>query len=56
MIHGKADPLVPVEGGIDTARKIRDAKLALIDGYGHDFPPQLLGRLADLVLGNAAAA
>ncbi|MFO1407914.1 MAG: alpha/beta hydrolase [Steroidobacteraceae bacterium] len=56
VIHGKADPLVPVEGGIDTARKIRDAKLALIDGYGHDFPPQLAGRLADLVLGNAAGA
>ena len=56
VIHGKADPLVPVEGGIDTARKIRDARLALIDGYGHDFPPQLAGRLADLVLANAAAA
>ncbi len=40
VIHGKADPLVPVDGGIDTHEKIRGSKLLLIDGMGHDLPPQ----------------
>ncbi len=49
VIHGKADPLVPVECGIDTARHIRDARLELIDGMGHDIPPQLVERLTLLI-------
>ena len=39
VIHGKADPLVPVEGGMDTAVSIPNAKLLLIDGLGHALPP-----------------
>ncbi len=39
VIHGDADPLVPVEGGIDTAGSIRGAKLTLIRGLGHGLPP-----------------
>jgi pimeloyl-ACP methyl ester carboxylesterase len=56
VIHGKADPLVPCEAGVDTAFKIRDSRLVLLDGYGHDFPPQLYGRLASLVADHAAAS
>ena len=40
VIHGKADPLVPVEGGIDTAEAIPNAKLWLIEGLGHALPPE----------------
>ncbi len=36
VLHGRDDPLVPVEGGIDTAASIPGAKLEIIDGYGHD--------------------
>lgn len=44
VIHGKADVLVPVEGGVDTADNIRDAELKLIPGMGHDLPKELLPR------------
>jgi pimeloyl-ACP methyl ester carboxylesterase len=38
VIHGTADPLVPVEGGKDTARVVPGAQLILIEGMGHDLP------------------
>jgi proline iminopeptidase len=51
VIHGADDPLVPVAAGRDTARHIRDARLEVIEGMGHDFPPALMtqvaGRVAD---------
>ncbi len=49
VIHGKEDPLVPVECGIHTAEQIRAAKLELIEGMGHDLPPLLSDRLVDLI-------
>ena len=39
IIHGKADPLVPVEGGLDTHDAIKGAEILLIEGMGHDLPP-----------------
>ncbi|RBP50951.1 pimeloyl-ACP methyl ester carboxylesterase [Arenicella xantha] len=56
VIHGKADVLVPVEGGIDTAANIKDAKLELIEGMGHDLPKQLLPKFIDLISANAQLA
>jgi len=56
VIHGKADPLVPYQGGVDTAYKIRDARLVLLDGFGHDFPPALFGRFADMIARHATEA
>ena len=41
VIHGADDPLVPVEGGRDTARNIPHARLMVIDGMGHDLAPGL---------------
>jgi len=49
VIHGKADLLVPVEGGIETAKNIKGAKLELIEGMGHDLPKQLLPRFTKLI-------
>jgi pimeloyl-ACP methyl ester carboxylesterase len=46
VIHGVADPLVPVAGGIDLAAKIGGATRDLIDGMGHDLPLPLLPRFA----------
>jgi len=56
VIHGKADPLVPYAGGVDSAYRIRDSRLVLLDGYGHDFPPQLYGRIATLIISHARDA
>lgn len=38
IIHGTADPLVPVQGGHDTHENIKDSTLKLIEGMGHDLP------------------
>jgi proline iminopeptidase len=46
VIHGAADPLVPVEAGRDTAQHIPGASLLVIEGMGHDFPAALMPRLA----------
>ncbi|WP_373090664.1 alpha/beta fold hydrolase [Zhongshania sp.] len=45
MIHGKSDPLLPVDGGIDTAKPIPGARLEWIDGMGHNLPIPLLPNL-----------
>jgi len=56
VIHGVADPLVPVASGHDLARRIPGALADFIDGMGHDLPPQLLGRIARGIAGNARRA
>jgi pimeloyl-ACP methyl ester carboxylesterase len=38
VIHGTEDPLVPADGGKDTAEAINGAELLLIDGMGHELP------------------
>ncbi|WP_432377893.1 alpha/beta fold hydrolase [Duganella sp. P38] len=49
VIHGAADPLVPVACGIDTAQAIPGARLHIIEGMGHDLPAQLIERLLALL-------
>ena len=49
VIHGKDDALVPVEGGIDTARQIAGSRLEVFAGMGHDLPRQLLPRFVELI-------
>src|SRR3989442_709126 len=38
VIHGRDDPLIPLEAGLDTARAVPGAELLVIDGMGHDLP------------------
>jgi len=38
VIHGDADPLIPVEGGHDTHANIKNAELLVLKGMGHDLP------------------
>lgn len=49
VIHGSDDPLVPVEGGQDTAASIPGAELLLIPGMGHDMPRAIFARLVDAI-------
>lgn len=49
VIHGDADPLIPVECGLDTARAIPGARTAIIEGMGHTLPVALIERLARLI-------
>jgi pimeloyl-ACP methyl ester carboxylesterase len=53
IIHGDSDPLVPVEGGIDTADSIPGAELLIIEGMGHDLPPSLASRVIDAIARHA---
>ena len=46
VIHGAADPLVPVAAGRDTARHVAGAQFEVIEGMGHDFPPALMTQVA----------
>ena len=56
IIHGLADPLVPVAAGRDLAARIQGARIDLVPGMGHDLPAQLLPRFADAIAGIAAVA
>lgn len=51
VIHGTDDPLVPVEGGKDTAAHIPGAELMLIEGMGHDLPRPVWPRLVAAIAG-----
>ncbi len=53
IIHGLADPLVPVGAGQDLALRIKGARVDLVPGMGHDLPAQLLPRFADAIAGIA---
>ncbi len=52
IIHGEQDRLVPVCGGIDTAKHIPHARLHLFAGMGHNLPQPLLGEFAELIYKN----
>lgn len=56
VIHGEADPLVPLEGGKDTARTVAGARLKTIPGMGHDLPLDLVDEIADAIAEHASAA
>ena len=56
VVHGSADPLVPLDAGRDTARSIPGSALLVVDGMGHDLPPALYERLADAIAAHCAAA
>jgi pimeloyl-ACP methyl ester carboxylesterase len=49
VVHGTADPLVPIEGGRDTAAVIAGAELREIPGMGHDLPAALIPTIVDAV-------
>ena len=42
VIHGSDDPLVSIEAGKDTARRISGAKLQIVPGMGHDLANKLV--------------
>ncbi len=56
VIHGEADPLVPVQAGRELAQQIAGAEADFIAGMGHDLPLPLLPRLAERIVANARRA
>lgn len=55
VIHGDHDTLIDVSGGARTAEVIPGARLEVVEGMGHDYPPalwdRLVGLIGDFVLG-----
>ena len=49
VIHGAADPLLPVKHGRSTAEHLSDARYEEFPGMGHDLPPRLLPRFVELI-------
>lgn len=56
VIHGAADPLIPLPHGQDLARRIPGATSDWIAGMGHDLPAALLPRMAEGIAANARQA
>ncbi len=56
VIHGTADLMCHPSGGRATADAIPGARLELIDGMGHDFPPDAWARIIAAITDNAARA
>ncbi len=53
VIHGGDDPLVPVEGGKDTAEAIHGSELIIIDGMGHSLPPETWTQITEAITENS---
>ena len=56
VIHGTADPLVPIAGGRDTAEAVPGAEFLEIEGMGHDLPREAWPRLVDAITKHTARA
>jgi pimeloyl-ACP methyl ester carboxylesterase len=56
VVHGDADRLVPPGNGRATAAAIPGSRLEIVEGMGHDYPPQYWDRLVALITTHAQAA
>jgi pimeloyl-ACP methyl ester carboxylesterase len=56
VIHGEADPLIPLACGVDTAERIEGARLETIAGMGHDIPVALVPTLLEMLADHVARA
>lgn len=56
VLHGDADPLLPIAHGQDTAQRIPGARFVGIEGMGHDLPDGVLLRLMDEMVAHLHAA
>ena len=56
VIHGGADPLVPLAAGEDTAKALAHGKLKVFDKMGHDLPEPLLADIAAAIIDHIDAA
>ena len=50
VIHGAADPLIPLACGVDTAAHIPGARLEIIEAMGHDLPPSQMRQIVRLIV------
>ncbi len=53
VIHGDIDPLVPLAGGIATAKAVPGAKLVVIEGMGHALPISMWPQITEAIVSHA---
>jgi len=53
VLHGDADPLVPLPCGVDTAESVPGAKLVVIKGMGHALPISMWPQIIDAIAAHA---
>ncbi len=53
VVHGDADLLVPIKGGIDTADSIPGAELKIIEGMGHSLPIEVVPQIIKAISSHA---
>jgi pimeloyl-ACP methyl ester carboxylesterase len=56
VLHGDADKLVDPSGGRRTAEAIPGARFVLLEGMGHDCPPQYWDQIVEVVTAHAGRA
>ena len=56
VVHGSADTLIGPDAGRRTAELVPNARFELVEGMGHDYPPELWDRLSSLFAGHALAS
>jgi pimeloyl-ACP methyl ester carboxylesterase len=56
VLHGSRDPLIRPAAGRATARAIRDSRLRIFDGMGHDLPRALWPDFIEEIAATAARA
>jgi pimeloyl-ACP methyl ester carboxylesterase len=50
VIHGSVDPLIPVRHAYYTAKILPGATLLIIEGMGHEFPPEVWPQVIDAIV------
>ena len=53
VIHGNADPLIPLACGVDIADSVPGAKLVVIKGMGHAMPISMWPQILDAIAAHA---
>jgi pimeloyl-ACP methyl ester carboxylesterase len=56
VVHGDKDRLVDPAEGSRTADAVPGARFELVEGMGHDYPPQVWDTMVDLIASHATAA
>jgi pimeloyl-ACP methyl ester carboxylesterase len=56
VLHGDADTLIDISGGVRTAQCIPGARFVAIAGMGHDLAPIFWDRIVQLISGHALAS
>ncbi|MFM6849421.1 MAG: alpha/beta fold hydrolase, partial [Terrabacter sp.] len=56
VVHGTADKMVHVSGGRSTAAAIPGAELLVVEGMGHDLPPELFETFVEAIARTADRA